>query len=109
MLILPELSHEWVRTGMVEGLSYFVYAPQGHEGPSPPVIESINVNKRKGTIAITASGYDSVVWICSGNVVHEGEQVNLNELPETANYIRAKLYGAGETVVGTQPFGIIKP
>ena len=40
MLILPELSHDWVRTGMVEGLSYFVYVPGGHNGPEAPVIES---------------------------------------------------------------------
>lgn len=115
VLILPELSHESVRTGMEQGLSYFVYAPEGHDGPVPPSIESISVNSRLGTIDITASNYESIVWISGGRVVKEGSSVNLNELnngndnEETFPYIRAMLYGASETVTGTQPFGISKP
>ncbi len=115
VLILPELSHEWVRTGMEQGLSYFVYAPEGHDGPVPPSIESISVNGRRGTIDITASNYESIVWISGGKVVQVGSSFNLNELnnrsdqAETLPYIRAKLYGASETVTGTQPFGISKP
>ncbi len=108
MLILPELTHESVRHGMENGLSYFVFAPQGHDGPSAPVIESIVVNQRKGTIDITASGYESVRWISEGRVVHEGNPVNIKELEDVGSYIRAKLYGSGETVTGTQPFGISK-
>ncbi len=106
VMILPELTHESVRNGMENGLSYFVYAPQGHDGPQPPVIQSIEVNNRRGTIDITASNYDSVTWISEGNIVHTGNTVNLNELEATGNYIRAKLYGPGDIVVGTQPFGI---
>lgn len=106
VMILPELTHESVRKGMENGLSYFVYAPEGHYGPEPPVIQSINVNDRRGTIEITASDYDSVTWISQGNIVHTGNTVNLNELEETGNYIRAKIYGHGDIVVGTQPFGI---
>lgn len=109
MLILPELSHEWVRTGMEDGLSYFVYAPDGHNGPLPPFIESIKVNQRRGIIEIDATGYDEIQWIAGGEVVHVGNLVSLKDLPETGNYIRAKLFGAGGTVAGTQPFGIIKP
>jgi hypothetical protein len=109
ILILPELNSEWVRKAMKEGLSYFIYAPGGHDGPTPPVIESINVDKRKGTIEIKASGHDSVVWISEGKEVHKGNRINLNDIPEIGNYVRAKLYGPGETVAGTQPFGIRKP
>ncbi len=105
-LILPELTHESVRHGMVNGLSFFVYAPEGHDGPSPPVIESITVNERRGRIDINATGYESIVWISGGRVLHEGGSVNLAGLGEDLSYIRAKLYGPGETVTGTQPFGI---
>lgn len=109
ILILPELNHESVRQGMKNGLSFFVYAPGGHDGPSPPVIEAVNVNNRKGTIEITASGYDSVVWISGGEVIHEGTIINLNELENSYSYVRAKLHGPGATVKGTQPFGIRQP
>ncbi len=109
IFILPELSHEWVRNGMENGLSYFVYAPQGHNGPEPPVIESISVDNRRGTISITASGYNTVRWISQGSVVHTGNVIDLNELDDPGNYVRAKLFGAGETAAGTQPFGIRKP
>lgn len=109
MLILPELSSEWVRRGMEQGLSYFIYAPAGHDGPSPPVIESINVNQRRGIIEINATDYESVVWIYKGNIIHEGNILKLNELTETGNYVRAKLYGYEDSVTGTQPFGIRKP
>ena len=106
MLILPELNHEQVRLGMETGLSYFIYAPGGHDGPLPPVIEAVKVNNRRGTIEITATGYDSVVWKTGGKVVYEGNIIDLNELEESYTYVRAKLYGEGETVAGTQPFGI---
>ena len=109
MMILPELSHESVREGMESGLSYYMYAPEGHDGPEPPYIESIDVNERRGTIEITARNYDRILWIAEGRVVHEGSAVDLNELPETGSYIRAKLYGAAETIAGTQPFGIRQP
>jgi hypothetical protein len=106
LLILPELNHDQVRQGMENGLSFFVYAPQGHEGPRPPVIESIRVDERRGTIEIIATGYDSATWISGGKIVHEGININLNELENTYTYVRAKLHGPGGTVKGTQPFGI---
>jgi hypothetical protein len=109
VLILPELSPEWVRQGMEEGRSYFIFAPDGHAGPSPPVIESINVNKRRGIIQINATDYESIIWISEGKIVHEGATINLGEITELGTYVRAKLYGSGETVTGTQPFGIKKP
>jgi hypothetical protein len=109
VLILPELSPEWVRQGMEEGRSYFIFAHDGHAGPSPPVIESINVNKRRGIIQINATDYESIIWISEGKIVHEGATINLGEITELGTYVRAKLYGSGETVTGTQPFGIKKP
>ena len=106
LLILPELNHEQVRHGMENGLSFFVYAPEGHDGPPSPVIESIRVNGRKGTIEITATGYDSVIWISGGEIVHRGATIDLNNIEELSTYVRAKLHGPGGTIKGTQPFGI---
>lgn len=106
MLILPELTHESVREGMENGLSYFIYAPQGHNGPEPPVINSIKINK--STIEINASGYNTVEWISEGRVIHDGTAINLKQSELTGSYVRAMFYGAGETVAGTQPFGIKK-
>ena len=83
-----------------------VYAPQGHDGPRPPVIESVRVNGRRGTIEISAAGYDSLTWVSGGETVHEGASINLNELVNNYTYVRAKLHGPGGTVKGTQPFGI---
>lgn len=109
MFVLPELSHEWVRRGMEQGLSYFIYAPRGHRGAAPPVIEAIRVTPEKGLIEIEAAGYESIEWICKGETVHEGKKVNLNKLDGADTYIRAVLHGADRTVACTQPFGIRKP
>ena len=108
MLILPELSHESVREGMEQGLSYFIYAPQGHEGPEPPVIHSILTDNRKGTIEINASRYNAVEWISEGKIVHNGPTIDLKASHAIGSYVRAMFYGEGQTVAGTQPFGINK-
>jgi hypothetical protein len=108
VLILPELTHESVREGMENGLSYFIYAPQGHKGPGPPVIHAIKTDNRKGTIEIIASGYNTVQWISEGKVIHDGPAINLKQSEQTGSYVRAMFYGAGETIAGTQPFGIKK-
>jgi hypothetical protein len=106
MLILPELTHESVREGMEQGLSYFIYAPKGHDGPEPPVIHSIKTDNRNGNIEINASGYHSVEWISGGRIVHDGPSINLKEVESIGSYVRAMFYGDGETVAGTQPFGL---
>lgn len=108
MLVLPELTHESVREGMERGLSYYVYAPQGHSGPTPPVIESIVVNEKKGTIEILATGYESIQWISEGEIIGNNQKLELDEPDIVGNYVRAELSGAGETVAGTQPFSIQK-
>ena len=109
VFILPELSKEWVRKGMEQGRFFFVYASDGrHDRPaSPPVIESIEVNARRGEINIRAIDQDSVVWISGGRNIYKGNKINLNEFPEINGYVRAVVYkDEGTTLVGTQPFGI---
>lgn len=110
VFVLPELSEQWVRLGMENGLFFFVYAPEGHDGPAPPEIESISVDRSYGSIEIQASGYETIQWISSGEVVYEENPINLIELPEELAYVRAKLFHPdGKTLTGTQLFGIKCP
>jgi hypothetical protein len=106
--ILPELSKEWVRRGMVEGRFYFVVKRQGVQSPPPPTIESIVVNRTRGFIQIRASNYHSIRWISGGEVLAEGERFELRAHPGI-NYVRAEIHGEGDTHIGTQPFGIRRP
>ena len=108
VMLLPELNEEWVRRGMMEGRSYFVYAPLGHEGPELPTINEIITDNRKGFIEINVTGHDSVRWIYGGNVVLRGESILLGELDENTTYVRAEIFGPGNSITGTQPFGIKK-
>ena len=109
VMVLPDLSLESIRYGMEHGLSFFVYAPQGHAGPSVPSIESIRVDDRAGTIEMVAHGYESIRWISEGTVVSLEALIDLNDLKTPGVYVRAELRGQGDTVVGTQPFGIARP
>jgi hypothetical protein len=106
VLILPELSELWVREGMKEGRSLFVYAPSGHNGPELPQISEIIVNNRKGIIEVNVSGHDSIRWISGGEVVHRRVKLSLKDNPDIEKYVRAEVYGPGNTITGTQPFGI---
>ncbi len=109
MLILPELTQETVRRAMERGHSYFVYAPLGPGGPTPPAIESVIIDDHNATLELVAQGHVQVDWISSGEVVASGERVALDALEGLGSYIRAELHGAGGTVVGTQPFGLLRP
>ena len=107
VFLLPELSSEEVRRGMENGLFYFVYAPGGDNGSSPPIIESITVNSRRGIIHIKATGYKFIEWKSDNKVVHRGEDFNINDFPEVNGYIRAELYESENgALAGTQPFSI---
>ena len=110
LMLLPELSPDCVRRAMGNGTFLFVYAPQGHSGPPPPVVKSITVDPQRGVIHIDATGHESIDWISDGKVVHQGEGVNLGELADRGSYIRAEIRTAdGGPIVGTQPFLIQPP
>jgi hypothetical protein len=106
VLILPELTHEWVRKGMEQGLSYYVYAPQGHSGSKPPQIQSIAVNQQKGIIKLHVDSFEKIQWIANGEIVGEGVEFKLSNLQRQSSYIRVEIHGKGGSIVGTQPFGL---
>lgn len=104
--ILPELSAESVRRGMLGGVSFFTYAPNGHSGAPVPTVESLSVDRVDGTITITASDYEAIEWIASGEVVGTERTIDLENLGEHHSYVRAKLFGSAGALTGTQPFGV---
>lgn len=103
--ILPELSEEAIRQGMLEGRFFHTYATEGHRGPKVPQIKAIRVDNKKGMIEIQVNGQDSIHWISGGDVVGKGKTIKLSEIPELSKYLRAEIYGK-KSVTGTQPFGI---
>jgi hypothetical protein len=108
VMLMAELTEPELRKAMEEGRFYYVYAPEGHEGKAPPVIQQVQVNPRKGIIRIDATGQDSIRWISAGDVVHKGNLLNLKEIPEIDGYVRAEIYGPGAIITGIQPFGIAR-
>jgi len=91
---------------MEQGLSYYVYAPQGHSGSKPPQIQSIAVNQQKGIIKLHVDSFEKIQWIANGEIVGEGVEFKLSNLQRQSSYIRVEIHGKGGSIVGTQPFGL---
>lgn len=106
IFFLPELSEEWVRKGMEEGRSFYVYSPEGHNNTNIPVIQAIRVNR--GQIQIEATGQDSILWISGGKKIHKGNSIKLDDCSELSTYVRAEIFGPEGFIMGTQPFSILK-
>lgn len=108
ILVLPELTKDWVRKGMEEGRSFYVYSPEGHNNKNIPVIHSVLVNPNNGRIQIDVTGQDSIHWISSGKIIQKGDLIKLNDFLDLSTYVRAEIFGPGGLVMGTQPFSIQK-
>ncbi len=106
VMLLPALDHQKVRQAMKDGRFYFVHAPRGHKGVPCPIIHSIRVDGKKGTVMVNASAADSILWISMGQRIGTGDRLLLKSLPRGATYFRIEVYGAGEAIVCTQPFFI---
>ncbi len=108
IFVLPELTNEWVRKGIEEGRSFFVYSPEGPRNPAIPVIHSVRIKPQKGRIQLMVTGQDSIHWISGGKIIQKGNSFSLNDLKELPAYVRAEIYGTGGVVMGTQPFIVQK-
>ncbi len=108
VLILPELTKEWVREGMKEGRFFYVYSSEGHKVETFPSINSIHVDHQKETIKINSTGSDSILWISSGKIIQKGNILKLKNNYNVSKYVRAEVYGSNGVLLGTQPFGIEK-
>lgn len=104
MVFVEDLTETQVRQALQSGRSYFSYEP-GHTGDAlAPSIESITVDTAAMTITISASAYNDIEWISSGNVVGNGTSFSYSQSHDMP-YVRARIIGDyGET--HTQPFGI---
>ena len=106
VFLLPALNEEEVRLAMNKGAFYLVHAPMGPNGPHPPVIKSIRVDRKRGMIRIESEGKHSIAWFSNGSKKGRGAKFKVRKLVESCQYVRAELYGPGNSIVCTQPFFI---
>ncbi|MFC1724554.1 PHP domain-containing protein [candidate division KSB1 bacterium] len=109
IILTSELTAEKVRQALEQGCFFFAHAPEGHSGSPVPVIEEVTADGQTGIIQIRTAGQNEIVWMSCGSIVHRGNSLKLADLPDVSRYVRAEVYGADSTVIGTQPFSIIRP
>ena len=68
-----------------------------------PTISNIIVDGN--SISISGTGFNRIVWIADGVVVHTGNSLDVSKVSGINSYVRAELVGAFG-VAYTQPFGI---
>jgi hypothetical protein len=108
LIILPELTSDLVQQSLEKGCFFFVHAPKGQYGKPIPIIKAIIADERSGFLQIKASGHEHIIWVSQGNIVHQGNRLNLIDLPDVQKYVRAEVHGPDDTVIGTQPFIIVR-
>lgn len=109
VLLVKEPTEEQIKDALAKGQFFFVYCPKGHDGAKPPTIEKISVDTEKLVISVQVDQANTIQWISDGKVVGTGPTLELTKVEELGNYVRAMIYGTeDETVVGIQPFGIVR-
>lgn len=104
-----------VRRAMEKG-SFFAVARQARyeigdtfkgEGDMPEV-RRITVDEAAGGIALERANCDKVEWVSGGEIIAEGDTLNLGEHGDSLScYVRAQLRGAGGMLF-TQPFVLLE-
>lgn len=102
-LLMPELSHENVRTALVSGAFYATYSSDSNH--TPPALTGVTVDEVAGTITLTATNYTSMRWISMGQEVAQGPELDILNTPGVERYVRAEFQGP-EGRMYTNPFGI---
>ncbi|MDX1679162.1 MAG: PHP domain-containing protein [Akkermansiaceae bacterium] len=109
ILLVKEPSKELIKQALAKGQFFFAYCPKAQEGSEPPTIEKISVDVEKLVIRMTVDKAKKIEWISNGKVVGTGPSIDLSQVEELGNYVRAMVYGPeDDTVIGTQPFGIVR-
>ena len=114
IFVMPENNIENFQQAMMSGKFYAVARIARIElgtdfvGSGPvPVIESITINERTGSITIKAQNHERIDWISNGEVITSGDSILLGtHKNKLGTYVRANIIGPGG-IVFTQPFGII--
>ncbi len=106
---LPHLATEPLRTSIETG-AFFFYRP--HHQMSPPSLEITRVTGAPQRIDLEIEGQiESVDWITfdpengQSAVIHQGPAITIEDVPETAVYVRARIRGEQGTAY-TQPFAV---
>ena len=115
--MMPEKTPAALRKSMEDG-TFFGFARHARldlgddftgEG-APPAVSNIAVDSAAGTISITASGYDNIIWVTNGSkVVAEGiATLSLADYDaKIGSYVRAYLLGPGG-ILYIQPFTVLR-
>ncbi len=115
MFVLPEKTVEALRTGMETGTFFSIarYAVQEFGDNKErtgeiPMVNRITVDAAANSITLAAENYDKVVWVSNGNIIAEGETIDINDHEaEVTSYVRAYLLGEGG-ICYAQPFTVIE-
>jgi len=108
ILLVRKPTPDQIKNALAKGQFFYAYVPKAREGSEPPYIEKINVDSEKSFISIAVADAEKIEWISDGKVVGVGPTLDLTRVEELGSYVRAMVYGAEETVIGTQPFGILR-
>jgi len=101
--IVPGAIEEWYWLGR-EVSSSNVEAV--HTRPVPQ-ISRIDVDESRGTISITATGFDSIRWYADGVEIARGASLDLNAHANSiTSYVRATVVSNANGVLYVQPFGV---
>ncbi len=104
MFVLEDLNLEAVKEAYASGV-FFACNKNSPNAPEPPVITRITLENDH--LEVRAESYDSIRWIADGEVVGEGESIDLSSVKYDYKYVRAKLINSdrfyrGRTLI--QPF-----
>ncbi|WP_066633681.1 PHP domain-containing protein [Desulfolucanica intricata] len=105
-LLLREFTAAEFRVALNLGRGFFSYEPGGSGNALAPYVNSVVINKNKGTISINADNWDSIEWICEKNIISTGSRFNYKNTRGLTSYVRAKLTNS-KGFTYTQPFGFI--
>ena len=109
ILLVKEPTEKQIREALVKGQFFFAYVPKVREGSKPPYIKTITVDNEKLSISVKVDEAKKIEWISDGKVVGEGPTLELAKVKELGPYVRVMIYGTkDDTVIGTQPFGIVR-
>lgn len=81
--------------------------PWDHDSEDPPVTPDVQrVEVTGATVSIEAEDYDVVDWISNGEVVQEGDSLEVT--PDHVPYVRAEVWNTSgpKSVAITQPIGV---
>jgi hypothetical protein len=115
--MMPEKTEAALRKSMEDGTFFGVARHarldkgDGFVGKGdPPKVSKITVNEAAGTITVTASKYDTIIWVTNGSQVVAKGVSTLNIAANDAkigSYVRAYLLGPGG-ILYIQPFTITR-